>query len=156
MYPWLESILCGQNFESEVLGSHPTNRSKYAYPTPIYLTTYECGRSITVVLMFILAWLCSSLLLDIFTFMSSLLHCFHVCVASQLLREGKLITFEPRHAICEQQRRLCHMRTKRRRSACGDQRLCCSLPRWFKFCSFYMQNLKPLASLCSWAGRFEF
>ena len=57
---------------------------------------------------------------------------------------------KPVYAICEQQRR---------RSACAsaqsDQRLCYSLPRWYNTFSFYIQNFKPLASLCSWAGRFE-
>ena len=51
--------------------------------------------------------------------------------------------------ICEQQRR---------RSACAsaqsDQHLCCSLPS-FNISSFYIWNFKPLASLCSWTGRFE-
>ena len=52
--------------------------------------------------------------------------------------------------ICEQQRR---------KSACtsaqSDQRLCFSLPRQCNISSFYMQNLKPPASLCSWEGQFE-
>ena len=52
--------------------------------------------------------------------------------------------------ICKQQRR---------RSACAsvqsDQRLCYSLLRYYNISSFYIQNFKPLASLCSWADRFE-
>ena len=54
------------------------------------------------------------------------------------------------YAIYEQQRRI---------STCAsvqsDQRLCCSLTRWFNTSSFYIWNFKPLACLCSWAGRFE-
>ena len=59
---------------------------------------------------------------------------------------------KPVYAICEQQRR---------RSACAstqiDQRLCCSLPRQYNTytCYMYIQNIKTLASLCSWAGWFE-
>ena len=57
---------------------------------------------------------------------------------------------KPIYAICEQQRR---------RSACAsvqsDQHHCCSLPRQYSICSCYVQNLKALASFCSWAGRFE-
>ena len=54
------------------------------------------------------------------------------------------------YVICEQQRR---------RSACtsaqSDQRLCCSLPRYYNILNFYIWNFKPLASFCSWAGQFE-
>ena len=54
------------------------------------------------------------------------------------------------YAICKQQKR---------RSACAspqsDQGLCYSLLRQYNTSSFYIQNFKPLASLCSWAGRFE-
>ena len=61
-----------------------------------------------------------------------------------------LVTRKPVIALCEQQRR---------RSACAsaqsDQHLCCSLPRYYNTSSFYIQNFKPLASFCSWAGRFE-
>ena len=57
---------------------------------------------------------------------------------------------KPIYAICEQQRR---------RSTCAsaqsDQRLCCSLPRYYNSSSFYIQNFKPLASVCGCAGRFE-
>ena len=60
-----------------------------------------------------------------------------------------LIKRKPVIALCEQQRR---------RSACAsaqsDQHLCCSLPRQYNTSSFYIQNLKPLASFCSWVGRF--
>ena len=63
--------------------------------------------------------------------------------------------FEPHHEkTC-----FCHMRTTKAHLACtstqSDQRLCYSLLRLYNICSFYMQNFKPLASLCSWAGRFE-
>ena len=51
---------------------------------------------------------------------------------------------KPVFAICEQHRR---------RSACAsvqsDQRLCYSRLRSYNICSFYMQSLKPLTSLCS-------
>ena len=54
---------------------------------------------------------------------------------------------KPVFGICEQQR--C-------RSACAsaqsDQRLYCSLLRWYNTSSFYIRNFKPVASLCSWAG----
>ena len=57
---------------------------------------------------------------------------------------------KPVYAICEQQRR---------RSACAstqsDQRLCCSLPGYCNTYTCYRRNSKPLASLCSRAGRFE-
>ena len=33
-------------------------------------------------MLFIFVWLCSSLLLGIFMFVSNLIHCFHVCVVS--------------------------------------------------------------------------
>ena len=55
-------------------------------------------------------------------------------------------------AICEQQR--C-------RSACAsaqsDQRLCCSMPTYYNTytLSSSIQNLKTLASFCSWASWFE-
>ena len=53
---------------------------------------------------------------------------------------------------------LCHMQTKRSRSACAsaqsDQRLCCSLPRPNDTSSLYIRNSKILADLCSWAGQF--
>ena len=46
------------------------------------------------------------------------------------------------------------------RSACAsmqfDQRLCYSLPRLFNIASFYIRYFNPLASLCIWAGQFEF
>ena len=52
---------------------------------------------------------------------------------------------KPVFTICEQQRR---------RSACAsrqtDQRFCYSLLRLYNTSSFYIQNFKPLASLCSW------
>ena len=51
------------------------------------------------------------------------------------------------YVICEQQRR---------RSACAsaqsDQRLCCSLLRWYDISRFYSRNFKSLASCCSWGG----
>ena len=57
---------------------------------------------------------------------------------------------KPVYALCEQERH---------RSACAsaqsDQCLCCSLPRRYNISSFYIQNFKTLASLCSRAGRFE-
>ena len=37
----------------------------------------------------------------------------------------------------------------------SDQRICCSLPRQYNISCFCIWNLKPLAGLCSWAGRFE-
>ena len=37
----------------------------------------------------------------------------------------------------------------------SNQRLCCLPPRYYNTSSFYIRNFKPLASLCSWAGRFE-
>ena len=53
------------------------------------------------------------------------------------------------NVICEQQRR---------RSACAsaqsDQRLCCSLLRWYNISRFYSRNFKTLASFCGCAGRF--
>ena len=53
------------------------------------------------------------------------------------------------YVICEQQRR---------RSACAsaqsDQRLCCSLLRYYNISRFYSRNFKPLASFCSWAGQW--
>ena len=52
--------------------------------------------------------------------------------------------------ICEQQR--C-------RSACAsaqsDQRLYCSLHRWYYIFRFYSRNFSTLASFCGCAGRFE-
>ena len=57
---------------------------------------------------------------------------------------------KPVFAICEQQRR---------RSACAsaqsDQRLCCSLSRYYNSSSFYIQNFKRLPSFCGCAGWFE-
>ena len=57
---------------------------------------------------------------------------------------------KPVFAICEQQRR---------RSACAsvqsDQRLCCSLSRYYNFSSFCIQNFKRLPSFCGCAGLFE-
>ena len=57
---------------------------------------------------------------------------------------------KPVFAICEQQRR---------RSACAsaqsDQRLCFSLPSWYKSSSFYIQNFKPLPSFCGCESQFE-
>ena len=54
------------------------------------------------------------------------------------------------YAICQQQRR---------RSACAsaqsDQRICYSLLRQYNTSSFYSRNFNTLASLISWAGRFE-
>ena len=53
------------------------------------------------------------------------------------------------YVICEQQGR---------RSACAsaqsDQRLCCSLLRYYNISRFYSRNLKTLASFCDCAGRF--
>ena len=53
------------------------------------------------------------------------------------------------YVICEQQRR---------RSACAsaqsDQRLCCSLLRYYNTSRFYSRNFKTLASFCGCAGRF--
>ena len=57
------------------------------------------------------------------------------------------------YAICEQQRG---------RSTCAhvqsDKRLFCSLHIKYDICTYkcYTQHVKTLASLCSWAGRFEF
>ena len=56
---------------------------------------------------------------------------------------------KPVFDICERQRH---------RSACAsaqsDQHLCYLLLT-YNICSFYMQKLKTLASLCCWAGRWE-
>ena len=55
----------------------------------------------------------------------------------------------------------CHMRTTKTscRSACGsaqsDQCLCYSLPIWYNASSFYIRNLKPLASFCGCTVWFE-
>ena len=57
---------------------------------------------------------------------------------------------KPVYAICEQQR--CRPAYA---FAQSDQRRCCSLPRQSNTTSFYIQNFKPLASFCGWAGRFE-
>ena len=55
------------------------------------------------------------------------------------------------NGICEQQRR---------RSACAsvqsDQRLCCSLPRYYNTYTYYSHNFKTPASLCSWADRLMY
>ena len=57
---------------------------------------------------------------------------------------------KPVYAICEQQRS---------RSAWAfaqsDQRLFCSLPRYYNSSSFYIQNFKFLPSFCGCAGQFE-
>ena len=37
----------------------------------------------------------------------------------------------------------------------SEQRLCCSLPSQYNISNFYIRNFKPLASLCSWTGRFQ-
>ena len=54
------------------------------------------------------------------------------------------------YAICKQQRS---------RSACAsmqsDQHLCCSLLGQYNTYTCYIQTVKTLASLCTWAGRFE-
>ena len=55
---------------------------------------------------------------------------------------------KPVFAQCQQPRR--------RSAAQSDQRLCCSLPRQYNTSSFYIQNFKPLASLCGYTDRFEF
>ena len=47
---------------------------------------------------------------------------------------------KPAFAICEQQK---------------SSQLCYSLLRLYNISSFYIQNFKTLASLYSWAGRFE-
>ena len=56
---------------------------------------------------------------------------------------------KPVNAICKQQRR---------RSTCAsaqsDQRLCCSLPRYYNTSCFYIQNFKPLSSFCGCTCRF--
>ena len=56
----------------------------------------------------------------------------------------------PVYAICKQQRRW---------SACifaqSNQHLCCSLPVYYNTSTCYSWNFKTLASLISWAGRFE-
>ena len=56
----------------------------------------------------------------------------------------------PVYAICEQQRR---------RWACAsaqsNQRLCCSLPGLYNTSTCYSRNVKTLASLSCWTGRFE-
>ena len=61
-----------------------------------------------------------------------------------------LVMRKPVNAICEQQRR---------RSACAsahsDKRLCCSLSGWYNTSTCYSRNFKTLASLISWADRFE-
>ena len=36
----------------------------------------------------------------------------------------------------------------------SDQRLCCSLPRYYDAPSFYIRNCKPLPNFCCCAGRF--
>ena len=60
----------------------------------------------------------------------------------------ELITYEPRHEkTC-----LCRMRKTKAQS---DQRLCCSLPRYYNTSSFYIRNFKPLPSFCGCAGRLE-
>ena len=57
---------------------------------------------------------------------------------------------KPVCAICKQQRH---------RSACAsaqsDQRLCCLLLGYYNTSTCYSRNFKTLASLISWAGRFE-
>ena len=57
---------------------------------------------------------------------------------------------KPVCAICKQQRH---------RSACtsaqSDQRLCCLLLGYYNTSTCYSRNFKTLASLISWAGRFE-
>ena len=54
--------------------------------------------------------------------------------------------------VCKQQRHRSAWE-----SAQSDHRLCYSLPRQHNACSYrcYIQNIKTLASFCSWAGRFE-
>ena len=69
-----------------------------------------------------------------------------------LTKQGHLshVMRKPVLAICEQQRT---------RSACAsaqsDQHLCCSLLSTYNAYTCEIQTFKPLASLCSWAGRFE-
>ena len=70
------------------------------------------------------------------------LYSFALCWMGHFMRKPVL-------AICEQQR--CR---SARASAQSDQHICCSLPRYNTF-SFYIQNFKTLARLCSWVGRFE-
>ena len=57
---------------------------------------------------------------------------------------------KPVFAVCVQQGR---------RSACAsaqsDQRICCSLPRYYNTSSFYIRNFKPLPSFCGCTGRLE-
>ena len=53
---------------------------------------------------------------------------------------------KPVFATCEQQSH---------RWDCADQHLCCLLPRQYNTYTCFIQNFKPLARLCSWAGRFE-
>ena len=59
---------------------------------------------------------------------------------------------KPVLAICEQRRRKSAFTSTQ-----SDQRLCCSLPRWYMYIisSCYIRNFKPLASFCGCAGRFE-
>ena len=73
----------------------------------------------------------------------------NMCLYSSTWNKLSHVKWKPVYAICEQQRR---------RSACAsaqsDQRLCFSLPRKYNISSFYIRNLKPLASLCGWAGQW--
>ena len=69
------------------------------------------------------------------------------CLCTWYMRH---IMRKPVYAICEQQRR---------RSACAspqsEQHVRCSLPRQYNTSTCYSWYFKPLASLCSWLGRFE-
>ena len=66
-----------------------------------------------------------------------------------------LIPFEPRHEkTCFSHKWTTKVQISLHISA-ADQHLRCSLPRKSNISSFYIRNIKPLASFCGWVGRFE-
>ena len=63
----------------------------------------------------------------------------------------KIISYYHQICTCHEKTCFCHMRTT---SAQSDQHLCCSLPRQYNISSFYIQNVKPVASFCDRPGQF--
>ena len=57
---------------------------------------------------------------------------------------------KPAFAICKQQ-----SHRSAWAAAQSDQRLCCSLLRWYDMYTCYIQSFKILASFCSWESWFE-
>ena len=83
----------------------------------------------------------------------------HQGVNSFIIGSPRASVYDPHHGTSRVKPAFTMCEQQRRRSAWAfgqsNQRLYCSLLRWYNISSFYIQNFKLLASFGGCAGRFE-